>query len=127
MYFCNAGFCPTKSSSNSTCQSGQFNVSKTILFFTTIFLVGKFGNVPLSNNDTLSFQLKVSNDGIDGEGQQCLIYYYYMPAIARSNITVKKEEKNGQIDIIDSVSDSPFNGWIKRKINFASTNSGYNV
>ncbi|CAF4340624.1 unnamed protein product, partial [Rotaria sordida] len=47
MYFCNEGYCPTETSSNSTCKSG------------------KFGFVQLLTNDKKSFQLKTESDGIN--------------------------------------------------------------
>lgn len=38
-----------------------------------------------------------------------------------------KEEKSGSREIIDSVTSSPFNGWIQRKISFIAQARGYNV
>ncbi len=42
-------------------------------------------------------------------------------------ITVRKEETNGESEIIDSVTNSPFNGWIERKVSFNVQKSGYKV
>ncbi|CAF4850917.1 unnamed protein product [Rotaria sp. Silwood2] len=109
MYFCNKGTCPTASSSNSTCKAG------------------KFGSVQLSNNDKKSYQLKTESGGINGVGQQCLIYYYYMGAGSTKIITVNKVEMSGSSQIIDSVTSSPLNGWIQRKISFTAEANGYNV
>ncbi|CAF3643907.1 unnamed protein product [Rotaria sordida] len=106
MYFCNEGYCPTESSSNSTC---------------------KFGFVQLLTNDKKSFQLKTESVGINGIGQQCLIYYYYMDATNDKIITINKEETNGTMEIIDSVTRSPFNGWIQRKISFNTEAFGYKI
>ncbi|CAF4237264.1 unnamed protein product, partial [Rotaria sp. Silwood2] len=107
MYFCNKDSCPTASSSNSTCKAG------------------KFGSVQLSNNDKKSYQLKTESGGINGVGQQCLIYYYYMGAGSTKIITVNKVEMSGSSQIIDSVTSSPFNGWIQRKISFTAEANGY--
>ncbi|CAF4504409.1 unnamed protein product, partial [Rotaria magnacalcarata] len=56
MYFCNKGFCPTATSSNSKCASGQF------------------AHVRLFDTDVYSVSLEVGTDGIN---EQCIIYYYY--------------------------------------------------
>ncbi|CAF0972053.1 unnamed protein product [Rotaria sp. Silwood1] len=106
MYFCNNGYCPTKSYSNSTC---------------------KFGFVQLLTNDKKSFKLKTDSGGINGVGQQCLIYYYYMDIVSEKIITINKEETNGIMETIDSVTRSPYNGWIKRKISFNVEATGYNI
>ncbi|CAF1005126.1 unnamed protein product [Rotaria sordida] len=109
MYFCNRGYCPTESSSNSTCKPG------------------KFGSVQLITNDKRSYQLKTGSSGINGIGQQCLIYYYYMDAASSKTITVRKMETSGSDQTIDSVTSTPFNGWIQRKITFNAEAHGYNL
>ncbi|CAF0769183.1 unnamed protein product [Rotaria sordida] len=109
MYFCNRGYCPTESSSNSTCKPG------------------KFGSVQLITNDKRSYQLKTGSSGINGIGQQCLIYYYYMGAASSKTITVRKMETSGSDQTIDSVTSTPFNGWIQRKITFNAEAHGYNL
>lgn len=81
----------------------------------------------LTDNKIKSFQLKTQSDGIDGVNQQCLIYYYYMGNMNEKIITVRKEETNGESEIIDSVTNSPFNGWIERKVSFNVQKSGYKV
>jgi hypothetical protein len=83
--------------------------------------------VELINNEIKSFQLKTESDGINGINQQCLIYYYYMGNASQKIITVRKEETNGKSEIIDSVTSSPFNGWIQRKISFNAEALGYRV
>ncbi|CAF5192669.1 unnamed protein product [Rotaria magnacalcarata] len=110
MYFCNKGYCPTENNSNSTCKPG------------------KFSSVSLTDNNKKSFQLKTESGGIDSVDQQCLIYYYYMSSITGTKIiTVTKEETGGTKEIIDSVTSSPFNGWIQRKILFKAEIRGYKV
>ncbi|CAF4759384.1 unnamed protein product, partial [Rotaria socialis] len=110
MYFCNRGYCPTENNSNSTCKPG------------------KFSSLSLNNNIKNSFQLKTESGGIDSVDQQCLIYYYYMSSMAGTKIiTVTKEETSGTKTTIDSVTSSPFNGWIQRKILFKAETRGYKV
>ncbi|UJR24875.1 hypothetical protein I4U23_006244 [Adineta vaga] len=100
MYFCNDGYCPTKNDSNSLCQHGRF------------------GYIQLFDTAIESFQLDTRTNGINGTDQQCLIYYYYMSPIGDKNITIIKEEKGNKEEIIDSVSDTPFNGWIERRVSY---------
>ncbi|CAF3801990.1 unnamed protein product [Rotaria socialis] len=110
MYFCNRGYCPTENNSNSTCKPG------------------KFSSVSLNDNIKKSFQLKTESGGIDSLDQQCLIYYYYMSSMLGTKIiTVTKEETSGTKEIIDSVTSSPFNGWIQRKILFKAETRGYKL
>ncbi|CAF4351682.1 unnamed protein product [Rotaria socialis] len=110
MYFCNRGYCPTENNSNSTCKPG------------------KFSSLSLNNNIKNSFQLKTESGGIDSVDQQCLIYYYYMSSMAGTKIiTVTKEETSGTKTTIDSVTSSPFNGWIQRKILFKAETRGYKL
>ncbi|CAF2115217.1 unnamed protein product [Rotaria magnacalcarata] len=42
-------------------------------------------------------------------------------------ITVRNEETSGRSDTIDTVANSPINGWIKRNVTFTSTKSGYKM
>ena len=68
--------------------------------------------------------MKTESNGVN---EQCLIYYYYMANIDEQIITVRKEETNGENQIIDSVTNSPFNGWIERKVSFNAQKPGYKV
>ncbi|CAF3498100.1 unnamed protein product, partial [Adineta steineri] len=109
MYFCNRGFCPTANNQNSTCTSGRF------------------GSTQLLNNDKKVFQLKTETGGINGKDQQCLTYYYYMAVVAQKIINIRKEEVSGESVIIDSVTSSPFNGWIVRRVSFNAAAPGYKI
>jgi hypothetical protein len=91
------------------------------------FFLGKFGSVQLINNEMKSFQLKTESGGINGVHQQCLVYYYYMGNGNENIITVRKVETSGETETIDSVTSSPFNGWIQRKIPFNVEAPGYKV
>ncbi|CAF5091835.1 unnamed protein product, partial [Rotaria sp. Silwood1] len=92
-----------------------------------LFLSGRFGSLSLNNNEKRSYQLKTASGGINGVGQQCLVYYYYMGAASTKSITINKVEMSGSSQIIDSVTSSPFNGWIERKISFNADANGYNL
>ncbi|CAF4834651.1 unnamed protein product [Rotaria sp. Silwood1] len=92
-----------------------------------LFLSGTFGSLQLNNNEKRSYQLKTASGGINGVGQQCLVYYYYMGAASTKSITINKVEMSGSSQIIDSVTSSPFNGWIERKISFNADANGYNL
>lgn len=81
----------------------------------------------LTDNKIKFFQLKTESDGINGVNQQCLIYYYYMGNMDEKIVTVRKDETNGESEIIDSVTSSPFNGWIQREISFNVQKPGYKV
>lgn len=81
----------------------------------------------LTDNKIKFFQLKTESDGINGVNQQCLIYYYYMGNMDEKIVTVRKDETNGESEIIDSVTTSPFNGWIQREISFNVQKPGYKV
>ncbi|CAF1267509.1 unnamed protein product [Adineta steineri] len=109
MYFCNKGFCPTASSPNSTCTTGRF------------------GTIPLANSNKREFQLKTESGGINGKDQQCLTYYYYMGNVSQKIIEIRKEEVSGESVIIDSVTSSPFNGWIVRRVSFNAEALGYKI
>jgi len=79
------------------------------------------------NNEMKSFQLKTESNGINGIQQQCLVYYYYMGNGNENIITVRKEEMSGETEIIDSVTSSPFNGWMQREVSFNVEAPGYQV
>jgi len=83
--------------------------------------------VQLIDNEIKSFQLKTESSGINGVQQQCLVYYYYMGNVNENIITVRKEETSGDIETVDSVTSSPFNGWIQREIPFNAEAPGYKV
>jgi hypothetical protein len=83
--------------------------------------------VQLFDTSIKSYQLSTPTGGINGTNQQCLIYYYYMSIKGEKNITILKNEKGGPDEIIDLVTDSPFNGWIQRKVSFTAKASDYKV
>ena len=89
--------------------------------------LGYFAFVYLNDDQMKSFQLKIELDQIDGVNEQCLMYYYYMPNIDEKMIVIRKEESNGHTEVIDSVSNSPFNGWIQRKVPFNAQKADYKV
>ncbi|CAF4133901.1 unnamed protein product [Adineta steineri] len=111
MYFCNEGYCQTSAESTSKCSSGKF---------------GHFAFAALSK---VSFTLDTVLGGTDGINQQCLIYYYYLPKITGTDlsITVRKEEVGDISETIDTVTRSPYNGWIKRQVSFHTSKSGYKI
>ncbi|CAF1313240.1 unnamed protein product [Adineta steineri] len=111
MYFCNEGYCQTSADSNSKCSSG------------------KFGYIGFIGARKVSFSLNTVSGGTDGTGEQCLIYYYYLPSITGIDlsITVRKEEEGDISETIDSVTNSPYNGWIKRQVSFHTSNGGYKI
>ncbi|CAM4850426.1 unnamed protein product, partial [Rotaria magnacalcarata] len=109
MYFCNKGFYPTATSSNSKCASGQF------------------AHVRLFDTDVYSVSLEVGTDGIN---EQCIIYYYYyIPKRIdiQMSIKLRKVEVDSTTEIIDHVTNSSFNGWTQQKINFQARKSGYMI
>lgn len=81
----------------------------------------------LNDNQIRSFQLNITSNQIDGNNQQCLIYYYYMPNINEKILVIRKEESNGESDVIDSVRNTPFNGWIQRQVSFDVQTADYKV
>ncbi|UJR23899.1 hypothetical protein I4U23_026871 [Adineta vaga] len=109
LYFCYKNVCPTNSSSNSTCASGQF------------------AGIQLSGDTVQSFQLKTESGGIDGINKQYLTYYYYMAYMIGKRIQVRKVEVDGTSSVVDVVTSSSFNGWIKREVNFNAANRGYKL
>ncbi|CAF1971309.1 unnamed protein product [Rotaria magnacalcarata] len=111
-FFCNEGYCPTQTNTRTACLSGQF------------------GHIAiLANNYKGTHVLNTPQNGIIGINQQCLLYYdyYYMSILPGTvdKITVRNEETSGRSDTIDTVANSPINGWIKRNVTFTSTKSGY--
>ncbi|CAF3694489.1 unnamed protein product [Adineta steineri] len=108
MYFCNEGFCQTTTDSTSKCSAGKF---------------GYFGFAALNK---VSFTLNTASGGTPGIGEQCLIYYYYLPKITGTDlsITVRKQEAEDISETIDTVTSSPYNGWIKRQVSFHTSKGG---
>ncbi|CAF3800129.1 unnamed protein product [Rotaria magnacalcarata] len=99
-FFCNEGYCPTQTNTRTACLSGQF------------------GHIAiLANNYKGTHVLNTPQNGIIGINQQCLLYYdyYYMSILPGTvdKITVRNEETSGRSDTIDTVANSPINGWIK--------------
>jgi hypothetical protein len=131
MYFCNRGHCPTANNPNSVCQSGKYTNIKvylhSLLFNVHIYSLGKFGHVHLTDNARRSYQFRTPTGGINGMNEQCLVYYYHMSNVAEKSITVRKEEASGGSMTIDSVTDSPFNGWSRRNVTFNALAPGYKV
>ncbi|CAF0904351.1 unnamed protein product [Adineta ricciae] len=109
MYFCNKNYCPTKNNPSSRCRDG------------------KFGNILLTSNTKRTYQLKTVAGGIDGVNEQCLFYYYYMSNMTEKVIEVRKEEADGTSEIIDSVTTSPYNGWVIRTIQFNARATNYKI
>jgi hypothetical protein len=100
------------------------------LMFIKIHILGKFGHYNfLSATGAATFSLNTDSGGTNGTGQQCLIYYYYLPKIngIEHNIIVRKQEPGGSNDTIDIVTNSSFNGWIKRQVSFSTVKPGYKV
>ncbi|CAF3779378.1 unnamed protein product [Rotaria socialis] len=108
MYFCNKGFCPTATSSNSKCTPDRFGY---VLLFDTV---------------VCSVPLKAGTGGIIGIDDQCIVYYYYIPKRIdlQMSIKLRKVEVDSTTEIIDYVTNSSFNGWTQRKINFQAKKSG---
>jgi hypothetical protein len=71
--------------------------------------------------------LKAALDSINGTNERCLIYYYYFPNIDEKFLTVLKEEIDSGNETIDYVANTPFNGWIERKIRFFVEESNFKV
>jgi hypothetical protein len=83
--------------------------------------------VQLTNNVVKSYQLKIPSGSINGIAQQCLIYYYYVSTSGQQSITIRKVEIDDTNEMIDFVTSSPFNGWIRRAVTFNATKRGYKV
>ncbi|CAF1383287.1 unnamed protein product [Adineta steineri] len=111
MYFCNEGYCQTSTDSTSKCSAGKF---------------GYFGFAAVSK---VSFTLNTASGGADGTDDQCLIYYYYLPNITGTDlsITVRKQEAEDISETIGVVTNSPYNGWIKRQVSFHTSKGGYKI
>ena len=74
-----------------------------------------------------SYELSTAQDGINGTGEQCLIYYYYMSRIGDKNITILKAERGAREELIDSVNEIPFNGWVERRVSYYARTPYYKV
>ena len=100
-----------------------------IIFNLQTNIPGKFAHYNFFAGGNVSFALNTDPDGINGTNEQCLIYYYHMSNGTRSEhtITIRIEERGKPREIIDSIGESPFNGWIERQVNFNSTKPGYKV
>ncbi|UJR24897.1 hypothetical protein I4U23_006263 [Adineta vaga] len=110
MYFCYSGVCLTAPNVNGTCT------------------LGKFGSIKLATTAIKSFQIRTPSDsGINGMNKQCLIYYYYMSNATQKSITVHKVEVDGEDVVIDRVTSSPYNGWIKQEVTYNAKAPGYKV
>ncbi len=100
------------------------------LMFIIIHILGKFGHHGfLAAPAVATFSLNTDSGGTNGTGQQCLIYYYYLPTIngLQQNVIVRKLEPGGSNDTIDIVTNSSFNGWIKQQVSFSTEKPGYKV
>ncbi|CAF1957833.1 unnamed protein product [Rotaria magnacalcarata] len=73
--------------------------------------------------------LNTGANGINDINDQCLPYYYYLLNITgtEQNIQVYKEEAGSSKEIIDTVTSSPWNGWIKQQVNFNIAVHGYKI
>ncbi|CAF1102538.1 unnamed protein product [Adineta steineri] len=111
MYFCNEGYCQTSTDSTSKCSAG------------------KFGYFNFQAPRKVSFTLNTDSGGTSGTDQQCLIYYYYLSNVTgtEQSITVRKQEVGDISETIDTVTHSPYNGWIKRSVSFHTSKSGYKI
>ncbi|UJR24894.1 hypothetical protein I4U23_006261 [Adineta vaga] len=112
MYFCNNGYCQTDTDPNSKCQSG------------------KFGHFTLTTvGSSITFTLNIDSNGINGTGHQCLTYFYYLPNISNTNqnIKVRVQETGDDSKLIDTVTNSPHNGWIERRISYETVKTGYKM
>jgi hypothetical protein len=98
--------------------------------FIKIHILGKFGHHSfLTPTGTVTFILNTDSGGTNGMGQQCLIYYYYLPKRngVQHNIRVRKQESEGGNETIDIVTNGSFNGWIKRQVSFSTVKPEYEV
>ena len=134
MYFCNVGFCPTTIDNNTACQPGApipfSNIFALVSLSKSIRLLGRFGHYSIGSPKTISFFLGIRDASeINGTGAQCLTYYYYLPNTRgiQQNIRVKTQEMNNSETIIDTVTNSSFNGWIKRQVDYHTSQRGYEV
>ncbi|CAM4966162.1 unnamed protein product [Rotaria socialis] len=111
MHFCNEDYCETATNPKSKCASGRF------------------GHVQLFNTNVYSIPLNAGTGGINGINEQCIIYYYYIPDSVdiQMSITLRKVENDSTTEIIDSVTNSPFNGWTQQKIDFQARQSEYMI
>ncbi|CAF4226307.1 unnamed protein product, partial [Rotaria sp. Silwood2] len=67
---------------------------------------------------SVSFTLNIRWGSNNGTTQQCLTYCYYLSNIigAQHNIKICKEEREGSSEIINNITNSPFNGCVERQI-----------
>lgn len=101
-----------------------------VYYYVQMRNLGQFGYLEIwANNHKVTYPLNTLKNGINGLNQQCLLYYYHMSIIPGTvdKITVRKEEQTGTSTIIDTVSSSPINRWIRRNVTFTSTKAGYKV
>ena len=89
--------------------------------------IGQFGYFTLNNNLLKSSQLTTPASGINGIDEQCLTYYYHASNTTQRLITVRKQESNGDSEVIDTVTNLPFNGWIRRPVAYIAKATGYKV
>lgn len=96
-----------------------------------IKFTGKYGQTQSQlSTEFQSFTLKNPINKtleIDGINEQCLIYYYYFPTIAQSELIIIIEEIDGNNMTIDRVNSTPYNGWVERRVSFFAQQSKYKV
>ncbi|CAF4079301.1 unnamed protein product [Rotaria magnacalcarata] len=111
MYFCNDDYCETTTNVKSKCAPGQFV------------------HVQLVNTSVYSVPFTAGTGGINGVNEQCIIYYYYIPTSVnvQMSITLRKVENDSTTEIIDRITNSSFNRWSQRKIDFQARESGYMI
>lgn len=105
-------------------QKRNFVVSNVYSFF-----LGRFAYLNFLQPSSAVFLLNTTSKGVIGKNTQCLIYYYYLPddTAFDHSIVVIKEERDKQRTVIDTVSSSPWNGWIRRAVNYDTVQPGYQV
>lgn len=94
-------------------------------------IIGKYGHYNLiAPPASASFTLNTDSGGTNGTNQQCLIYYYHLPNITGTQMNIKiriQEAGSGSSSMIDTVTNSPYNGWIRREVIFSTIKPGYQV
>lgn len=92
-------------------------------------MLGKFGHFNFLAPRKVSFVLNTGSNGVNGTQAQCLTYFYYLPNITGTqlSITINKVEPGDSSVMINKVNNSPFNGWMKREVNFISSTPGYQI
>lgn len=81
----------------------------------------------LFDQSTQRFSLKTESNGLNGIEEQHLIFYYYLAPEGDKVIEIRKREVNGDEVLIDSITSSLYNGWIKHQVNFYANDYGYQV